>query len=92
MIQQKRRRPDVVTYSRRISNNTFYRYVEIMLCISRVGYRICRYSYVGISHNITEAAVLTCTTKGLILHIAMDIACKIYKKSTSMNIVNYKGG
>ena len=33
IIQQKRRRPDAATYFRRITNNTFYRPVKIIMCI-----------------------------------------------------------
>ena len=34
--QQKRRGPDAATYSRKITNNTFYRLAKIMPCIWRV--------------------------------------------------------
>ena len=40
IIQQKRRSPDAATYSRRITNNTFFRPVKIIMCIWRVGNKI----------------------------------------------------
>lgn len=40
ITQQKRRRPDATTYSRRRTNITFYRPAKIILCIWRVGNKI----------------------------------------------------
>ena len=40
IIQEKRRRPDATTYSRRRTSITFYRPAKIILCIWRVGNRI----------------------------------------------------
>ena len=45
IIQQKHRRTDAPTYSRRRINNIFYKPVKIILCIWRVGNRIFHFIF-----------------------------------------------
>ena len=68
IIQQKRLRPYAATYSRRITNHSFYRSSKIILCIWRVGYRIFRLAMYRDEHAVITQPMPKCLWNGWTLY------------------------